>query len=610
VTGQDIESILQRADKLLEESKSAYEDASSKNSVQGFIDAGFRLEEARIKYLVLQEIGSPEKQTLAGQRLRTVNQLSKLIHDGKVAVGGTPAVPAPPQPPDPGPVKPPPAAGDLPAKPAPSPKAVDATKRAALPDATKQKEAEKLVKDLYKERYGKKEPGERKALAHLLLDQAARSQEDPAAMWVLYREAQDLATQICDVRLALEVVDATSRVFDIDSAAMRAAALAASAKAARAPEEFTSLSRAYLALTDEFVRADQFESAEKAAASALQHARVSRDADLIPKSTSRTKEVAEAKTLYQSMKAVMTAQARNPDDPAANLDIGRFLCFVKGSWDLGLRFIVKGSDLSLKALAERELSLPSQVADRVSLADGWYELGEKERSPLKKSQLLAHAKSIYESALPDSAALVRAKIEKRLADLESSGPGAARVDLLRVVDPRRDSVQGAWRIENQTLVSPMEAFPRIQFPYAPPSEYDLTLVVERKATIPGPDAGGLYAGLVGGEKQFGVEIDAGGKSSGIWVSEKGGTLGASVRGSFLSEGRAHSIVYKVRASKVEVRVDGSVVLDWPADYSKVWIHPSWKASDARVLYLGAYKATYIIKQVSLLPVTGSGKLTR
>src|SRR5436189_1392813 len=88
VTGQDIDKILERADKFLEEAKAVYEDASSKAVVAGFIDAGFKLEEARIKYLVLQEIGSADKQKLAADRLRAVNQLSKLIHDGKVSIGG------------------------------------------------------------------------------------------------------------------------------------------------------------------------------------------------------------------------------------------------------------------------------------------------------------------------------------------------------------------------------------------------------------------------------------------------------------------------------------------------------------------------------------------
>src|SRR5947207_5022217 len=82
ITGQDMDKILARADALLEEAKAAYEEARSKGSASAFVDAGFKLEEARIKYIVLQEIGSPEKQKIAADRLRAVNQLSKLIHDG------------------------------------------------------------------------------------------------------------------------------------------------------------------------------------------------------------------------------------------------------------------------------------------------------------------------------------------------------------------------------------------------------------------------------------------------------------------------------------------------------------------------------------------------
>jgi len=51
------DKILERGDSLLEEAKSAYEEARTKSSVPGFVEAGFKLEEARIKFIVLQEIG-------------------------------------------------------------------------------------------------------------------------------------------------------------------------------------------------------------------------------------------------------------------------------------------------------------------------------------------------------------------------------------------------------------------------------------------------------------------------------------------------------------------------------------------------------------------------
>src|SRR5207237_680761 len=66
---------------------------------------------------------------------------------------------------------------------------VDVTRRAAVPDAGKQKEAEKIIKDLFKDQYAKKAAADRKALARQLLDQAAQSASDPAAAWVMFREA-------------------------------------------------------------------------------------------------------------------------------------------------------------------------------------------------------------------------------------------------------------------------------------------------------------------------------------------------------------------------------------------------------------------------------------
>src|SRR5688500_17683970 len=79
--GPDLDALLKKADALLEEAREGYEAARTKASVSDFIQAGFKLEEARIKYLVLQEVGTPEQQRGAAGRLREVQQLTKLIND-------------------------------------------------------------------------------------------------------------------------------------------------------------------------------------------------------------------------------------------------------------------------------------------------------------------------------------------------------------------------------------------------------------------------------------------------------------------------------------------------------------------------------------------------
>jgi hypothetical protein len=80
------------------------------------------------------------------------------------------------------------------------------------------------------------------------------------------------------------------------------------------------------------------------------------DPKLQARASSRSKDVTEAKSRYQSMKNTLQTLARNPDEPAANLEMGQFLCFIKANWDLGLRFLAKGADPAMKALADEKLA--------------------------------------------------------------------------------------------------------------------------------------------------------------------------------------------------------------------------------------------------------------
>jgi hypothetical protein len=430
------DKILERGDKLLEEAKTAYEEARTKGSVSAFVDAGFRLEEARIKFIVLQEIGTPDKQKIATDRMRAINQLSKLIHDGKVAVSGTPASPAVANPPEVplDPLKKDPAAS-------PPQPATDVTRRVPVPDVAKQREAEKLIKELFKDQYVKKAPQDRLALAKSLLDQAVKTPEDPVALWVLYREAQDAAIQGGDVKLARMAIEAAARIFDVDSLSMKVAAFSAAGKNAKSPAEFAVLADSLLTLVDELIAADLYDGADKSSTAALQYARRTTDTGLTARATTCSREVAEARAKYQAMKGALVTLAKTPEDPAANNEMGQFLCFVKGNWDLGLRFLVKGSDPTLKPLAEKEAVASLLSADRVALGDGWYDLSEKEKSPLCKRQLQSHAAVIYESALADTTGLVRAKIGKRLESLQSTGAssGPSGVDLTTLT-PKKSKV--------------------------------------------------------------------------------------------------------------------------------------------------------------------------
>jgi hypothetical protein len=122
-----------------------------------------------------------------------------------------------------------------------------------------------------------------------------------------------------------------------------------------------------------------------------------------------------------------------PDDPAANLAVGRFLCFTKGDWPRGLPLLAKGSDAALKAAAQADIAEPSEASEQVLVADKWWDLATKEPSAPRKQQLRQRAAYWYEKAGPGLTSLRKTMAEQRLADIrkadaagaESSGPPPA-----------------------------------------------------------------------------------------------------------------------------------------------------------------------------------------
>jgi hypothetical protein len=192
------------------------------------------------------------------------------------------------------------------------------------------------------------------------------------------------------------------------------------------------------------------------------------------------------------------------------------------------------------------------------LADGWYDLAEKEKSPLRKSQLQAHAKFVYESALADAPSLIRAKIDKRLEALESAGSPGVRVDLLRTIDLNLDAIKGQWTKEGRSIVSGLGAYERVQAPYEPPEEFDLLLQCKKK------QGQGIIIGL-GNRGRGTVNLDGWGNTvSGLDMidSKRADANETSVRGSLFVPEKSTQVAISVRKTGVSVVFDGRKIIEW------------------------------------------------
>jgi hypothetical protein len=443
----------------------------------------------------------------------------------------------------------------------------------------------------------------------MLLDQARKSTEDPVALWVVYREAQDVAVQICDVRTAVAAIEESARFFDFDPMAVKNTALAAAGKNARTAEDLAALADALDRLTEEFLAADQYDAADKSSSAALQFARKSNVPRLVARATSRNREVADAKTRFQSMKATLQTLAKTPDDPSANLEMGQFLCFIKGNWDLGLRFLVKGSDAGLKALAEKELALPTAVADQVALADAWYDLGEKEKLPSRKGQALGHAREYYALALPSTVALQKAKVEKRLEQIEAAigaAPGeAGSINLFKLIDLKKDVLNGTWSQKGAAYACTQSG--TLQLPYNVPAEYDLLVTMERVADdffrLNLVSEVGTFAAVIDWNYRASFEL-LDGKD---WLQQDETT---TFQKPPVPLNKPFVVKASMRRSGIRVYLDGKLLLTWEGGLKRLTPNGGWVNPNSKCLSLNSHKGQLIVSAVTLIPVLDPGKPLR
>jgi hypothetical protein len=141
----------------------------------------------------------------------------------------------------------------------------------------------------------------------------------------------------------------------------------------------------------------------------------------------RLEEVKAARADYEAAQPARAALQEKPDDPEANLAVGKYLCFRKGDWDAGLPLLARGSDQALQDLAHADLARPAAAADRRKAGDGWWDLAAKTPA-LGKTQLQRRACYWYRQALPGLAGLTQDKVAERLREVQGQAPGAGSAE--------------------------------------------------------------------------------------------------------------------------------------------------------------------------------------
>ncbi len=490
------------------------------------------------------------------------------------------------------------------------PQAATDVVREPVPDEAERQRAHAALKDLFREDYAKAaRPDEKLALAKKLIERTATVDDDPASLYALLAEARNIAVELLDFELLEQTAGLLTSQFTLDRHDLAADGWEQAILRPQPPAKQKQLAEAALGQIDDAVGDENFAAAKRLSAVALAAARKALDGGLVKRSQERGKILAEQAQQWDEVEAARATLAVDADDPAANLALGRYLCFVRGDWLQGFALLAKGSDPVFKTLAEQSLAEVQSGSDRATTGNAWWDAAAKAKGKTQ-TELRLGASYWYSLALNDLTGLEKVKVEQRLNEIAAGMSGAARsgsrgnrapiklaaskpVDLLKQIDPRRDAVSGIWMSDGTKLAQPPEAAGqnRLMIAYGVPPEYVLTI----KAARLGKKTGPLVVGLMVGGAQCRLNVQSHAGTSGIGLvdgkpSEDNETtvhhkqLGKPV---VISSSRPSTIICSVRRSGLVVTVDDRKIIDWKGDPRRLSLESKWRVPYPNTLFIGS-----------------------
>lgn len=256
----------------------------------------------------------------------------------------------------------------------------------AVPSTADTQAASKELKEVFSERYtAAKKPEEKSALAATMIKQAIDEKTPARDRYALFLEAQALAVDAGNVAQAFDTADGIVSYFNVRTSAIQAAVVAKLEPKVRNDADRTLLANVSLQWAGEAFDANQFDDALILVKTAGALAPRTKSGELVKRSAELKRDAQEAKTLYDEYRKALDIIKQDAANGEANLVIGRYLCFVRGTWNKGLKYIARGNDETLKKLATDDLATPTAAEKQVALAEQWVKMADTVAAPFKQA---------------------------------------------------------------------------------------------------------------------------------------------------------------------------------------------------------------------------------
>lgn len=197
--------------------------------------------------------------------------------------------------------------------------------------------------------------------------------------------------------------------------------------------------------------------------------------------------------------------------------------------------------------------------------------------------------------------------------LRSSDALQSAINLLPLVDPQKDAIDGDWKLTNDGLaLERPKGIGVLKLPYVPPEEYDFEIEFT-------PQSGGRNVNqhLVAAGSSFAWKLNAYGLNPPIHGFDLLDNKLARNRSEavahnplMLEPGRRYTSKVEVRRGSLRALVNGEEYVRWSGDFNRLSLETFWKLPNNRQLALSAYNRGVVFHRIEVREVTGKGTFTR
>jgi hypothetical protein len=198
------------------------------------------------------------------------------------------------------------------------------------PDAADLQRSTQVVHEIYVMDIVAAKTAEEKVTFSKKLLTVGVDEKDIATQYAVFLLARDTAVQAADLSAIAESVDAIDKRYRIDALKMKADAaanVAAAIRTSQEREEFINQSELFI---DQALAGDRFDVAKQLAELDVGISHSAMEQTLSDRSAATLQRVTETEAAYAKVKKALVVIAQTPDDPQANLVVGKYLCYIKG----------------------------------------------------------------------------------------------------------------------------------------------------------------------------------------------------------------------------------------------------------------------------------------